>query len=299
MSLTSRVERAERQPDLRRDQRHRPAETARRDAHDRELAHVDRRRAADEAGREAGVAPALVADDHDRDVRARPFFLRGERTSGGQRHGQRREVVRRHQSRANARRVEVAGRHAHERERVGHQAVEDGVPVADVGVVRVGEARDRESGLVRSWLNRPIRSSARPASGRNSSAFDDREHRAVRANAEREHQHGDDREAGRLEHARMHRSAKSCVSAAICSLLGLTRRITEIDMITSEDGRRLTAVPRLSPSPLPPPQERRASVCGACGPLPVQTEAAQYGSRNARSGRSRALRATDRIGTGL
>ena len=112
---------AEREPPLRRHERHRAAEPARRDADHCERAPVRADRAADEAGRQVVAPPHRVRRDRHRRARARTLLVHGERAAGGEPHAERLEVVRRHDRRECLRR-RVALANADGRERVRQSA---------------------------------------------------------------------------------------------------------------------------------------------------------------------------------
>ena len=158
---------------------------------------VDPDLAAEERRREAGIAPAVVADHDGRDARAGPFFVGVERPPGGERDAERVEVVRGDDGDERAARG-VAGRHPDHRKGVGHQAVEDVAGllanVGEVGVregaiaIRLGAVAAEEADEI-TRLSRERLEHER---------VHEREHRAVGADPDREDEDGDEREARRL-----------------------------------------------------------------------------------------------------
>ena len=95
--------------------------------------------AAEERGRQSGLAPGGVRRDRDAAARPGPLFLGRERAARGQRHAERREVVGRDERRERLLRVASPSPIADDRERVRHQAFEDAGPVAQVEVGGIGE----------------------------------------------------------------------------------------------------------------------------------------------------------------
>ena len=85
---------AERQPDIRGEQSVGAAEAAAGDADDGVDLAVDAEPAADEVGTAAALGlPVRIADDHDRDVRARAGLLGGKEAAGCRRRAEHGEVV--------------------------------------------------------------------------------------------------------------------------------------------------------------------------------------------------------------
>ena len=115
----------------------------------------------------------------------------------GQRHAQRREIVRR-DDRAECAARGVAFADADERERVRHQAVEDVVAVAEIGVGGVREAAIHVG--LRAVLVEHADQLADPSRHRlQQQRVDDGEGGGVGADAQPEHEHGDGGKAGRPE----------------------------------------------------------------------------------------------------
>ena len=130
---------------------------------------------------------ALVPDDGDRNARRGTLFLEREGAAGGQRHAERVEVVRRHDlDERLPRRVAVG--HADHREGMRRQRVEHVVAVADVDVVGVGEAAVRGlrlGAVVAVEADQLIGLAGQRA---DQQGVDQREHRAVGADPERQHE---------------------------------------------------------------------------------------------------------------
>jgi hypothetical protein len=179
----------QREPHLRRDQRHGAGEAARHDADDGEVDRVDLDGLAQQVG-------AVLADDGDRDVGARALLLRGERPAGRQPDAERVEEVRRHDVDERLARAVAAGDADH-REVVRHQAVEDVIVVADVDVLGIGE------GTVGVGAGVVVREDAdelvgMPRQRLEQQRVDDREHRAVGADPQRQDGDSDRSEARSL-----------------------------------------------------------------------------------------------------
>jgi len=130
------VEHAKRQIELGSHDGHGSRKPLGRDADDGEIVGVDPDGAADEVQPAALRLPAGVCRDDDRNPGAWPLLIGRERTTRRQMDPQRLEVVRGHDTRKSPPHG-VAGRHAHHREPVGHQILEDVSTVPDVHVIRI------------------------------------------------------------------------------------------------------------------------------------------------------------------
>ena len=191
--LADRIERAERQPQLLHQQRGGAGEPFGRDADDGEVLRVEAECPADEGRIEAALLPHRIAGNRHRNVGARLSLVPRERASGCERDADRTEEVVGDALDADAPR-HLGCRHADGREVVRDQLVEHVVSVADVGVVRIREDAIR-IGLRRIVAVEPheLRGAARQRT--EEQRVDQREHRAVDADAEREHGDHDEAEA--------------------------------------------------------------------------------------------------------
>ena len=189
----------ERQPQLRGEERHRAGESLGRDADDGERLARQGERTADERRVEAGAAPVLVGGDRDPGRRRGALLLGREASSAVHRDSERLEVVggddRDERLAGHARLLRHAGhRHVDRREVLEHPA-----PVPKVHVVGVRDAPVGAGGPGAGIVDADDLAGPAAVQRLEQHGVDQREHGRVHADPEREHQHGDEREARRLD----------------------------------------------------------------------------------------------------